>query len=593
VQKNNRTVWLEEPDQLAALVEDGDSVSVSGFHFSRAPMAQLRALCERRAKDLTYVAWGGGLPLEILLGAGLVRRLVFCFSSLDIFGLAPRFRRALEHDEIEVEEWTALGMIQGFEAAARQVPYLVFQAPVGSDLYRRFARPAPALFDDEGVELAAAPALRIDDFLLHAQRADEEGNIEIRGARGLDVSTLFAAKRVLATVEEKVSNGTLGSKPNSFIVPKTFVTALCETPFGAYPTSCLPYYPTDYRRISEVVKPDKKSSLLTVLSSPAQQRRSELRGLASVDAESAAAAIRSRSRAGELPAGQRYTVDELMTCVLAREIDDRSVCSVGSVSPLATVAYLLAKKLYAPELLLITSNGGYVDVPLRPMSIVASEVMDFGSAAAHLGGDDTYHWFYQKGLVTHEVVSAAQIDKYGRTNNVEIERPDGRKLRLPGQGGMADVADMHRNFSLYLPRQSERNMVEEVDFVSAVRAYHDKEARRRRGYQPGAISVLTNLGRFRFDTELGLLVLSHVHPGVAVETVQESTGFPLVVSKELLETTPPSEEELRAIREEVDPLGIRRLEFVPGRDRTALIEQLLSSEENALVPVLSSLEEER
>jgi glutaconate CoA-transferase subunit A len=62
VQKSNRPVWLEEPEQLAALVEDGDSVSVSGFHFSRAPIAQLRALCDRGAKDLAYVAWGGGFP---------------------------------------------------------------------------------------------------------------------------------------------------------------------------------------------------------------------------------------------------------------------------------------------------------------------------------------------------------------------------------------------------------------------------------------------------------------------------------------------------------------------------------------------------
>jgi glutaconate CoA-transferase subunit A len=529
----------------------------------------------------------------MLLAVGAVRRLVFCFSSLDIFGLAPRFRRALEREGIEVEEWTALGMIQGFKAAAQQVPYLTFQAPFGSDLYRGFARPAPALFDGERTDLAAAPALRVDDFLLHAQRADEDGNVEIRGARGLDASALFAAKRVFVTVEETVPARTLGGKPNSFIVPKTFVTALCEVPFGAYPTSCLPYYPTDYRKIAEVVKLDKDSLPLSVLSSPAKQRRSELRGIASLDAGSAGAAIRSRPRVGEASAGERYTADELMACVLAREIDDRSICSVGSVSPLATVAYLLAKKLYAPGLLLITSNGGYVDVPLRPMSIVASEVMDFGSAAVHLGGDATYHWFYQKGMVTHEVVSAAQIDQYGRANNVEIEHPGGRKLRLPGQGGMADVADMHRNFSLYLPRKSKRNMVEEVDFVSAVRVYHDEEARRRRGYQPGATSVLTNLGRFRFDPELGRLVLTHVHPGITVEEAQESTGFHLAVAEELLETAPPSEEELRAIREEVDPLGVRRLEFVSGRDRMSLIEELLGSEEDALVSVLNSVEEER
>lgn len=591
MQGSNRPAWLDEPEELAAWVQDGDSVSVSGFHFSRAPIAQLRALCERGVGDLAYVAWGGGIPLEMLLSVGAVRKLIFCFSSLDVFGLAPHFRRALEQEEIEVEEWTALGMIQGFKAAAQQVPYLSFQAPVGSDLYRGFAVPAPDLFESERADLAAAPALQVDDFLLHAQRADEAGNVEIQGARGLDVSTLFAARQVLVTVEEKVPNGTLGSRPNSFILPRAFVSALCVAPFGAYPTSCLPYYPTDYRKIAEVVELDSSSSPLTVMSTPPPQRQVELRNIASVDAQAAGAAIRSRSQVDEPSERDGYTVDELMSCVLAREIDDGSICSVGSVSPLATVAYLLAKKLYAPGLLLITSNGGYVDVPLRPMAIVASEVMDFVSAAVHLGGDDTYHWFYQKGLVTHEVVSAAQIDQYGRTNNVEIKRSDGRKLRLPGQGGMADVADMHRNFSLYLTRHSELNMVAEVDFVSAARAYHGEELRRRYGYGPGVTSVLTNLGRFRFDPELDRLVLTHVHPGVTAEKVQESTGFPLAVSEKLLETAPPTGEELRAIREEIDPLGIRRLEFVPGRERMALIEELLSNEEDALLPTLSGVEE--
>lgn len=592
MQRSNCPAWLDEPEELAARVRDGDSVSVSGFHFSRAPIAQLRALCERGARHLAYVAWGGGIPLEMLLSAGAVSKLVFCFSSLDVFGLAPRFRRALEREEIEVEEWTALGMIQGFKAAAQQVPYLTFQAPVGSDLYSAggFALPAPDPFGDERVDLAAAPALRVDDFLLHAQRADEAGNVEIQGARGLDVSTLFAAERVLVTVEEKVPNGTLGSRPNSFILPRAFVSALSVAPFGAYPTSCLPYYPTDYKRISGMARSDKDSSPSTVFSSPSPQRRVELRDIASLDARVAGAAIRSWARPCEPSGRGGYTADELMACALARGIDDGSVCSVGSVSPLATVAYLLAKKLYAPELLLITSNGGYVDVPLRPMAIVSSEVMDFRSAAVHLGGDDTYHWFYQKGMVTHEVVSAAQIDQYGRTNNVEIRRPDDRTLRLPGQGGMADVADMHRNFSLYLTRHSELNMVAEVDFVSAARAYHGKELRRSHGYQPGATSVLTNLGQFRFYPEPGRLVLTHVHPGITVEEVQENTGFPLMVSEELLETSPPTGEELRAIREEIDPLGIRRLEFVPGRDRMALIEELLGDEEDALLPTLSGVE---
>jgi glutaconate CoA-transferase subunit A len=158
---------------------------------------------------------------------------------------------------------------------------------------------------------------------------------------------------------------------------------------------------------------------------------------------------------------------------------------------------------------------------------------------------------------------------------------------------MADVADMHQNFSLYLTRHSEQNMVAEVDVVSAARTYHDEDQRRRYGYQPGETSVLTNLGRFTFDPQLGRLVLTRIHPGVSVEEVRDKTGFPLLTAPELQETEPPTPRELRAIREEIDPLGIRRLEFVPGRDRMALIEELLESEQEALAPLLSGAVEDR
>ena len=82
--------------ELVAGVADGSRVGVGGALLTRLPLAAVHALAARQPRDLVYVSWGGGLPLEILLGAGAVSRIVFCFSSLDIFGLAPLFRRAVE-----------------------------------------------------------------------------------------------------------------------------------------------------------------------------------------------------------------------------------------------------------------------------------------------------------------------------------------------------------------------------------------------------------------------------------------------------------------------------------------------------------------
>jgi len=268
---------------------------------------------------------------------------------------------------------------------------------------------------------------------------------------------------------------------------------------------------------------------------------------------------------------------EVMVCALARTVRAGDVATVGSASPLPTVAYLLAKLLWAPDLVMLSFNGGLVDVGWRPMTLSYAELLDFHSAAAHAGGDETYHWYYQQGRVTHEVVGAAQLDRHGATNNIAVRRADGSLVRLPGQGGMADVANLHASFLLYLPRQSRRNTVERVDIRGAARVL------------PGRTVVLTDLGRFELDAAAGGLVLTHLHPGVELEEVRERTGWPLLVGDDLQRTPAPSAEELRALRERVDPLGVRRLDFVPAAERGALIDELLDREDRVLDAVMEAV----
>lgn len=589
--------WKATPAELVAAVRDGERLGYSGFHFARAPMAQLAALCERGTGDLTVIGWGGSLGLELLLSAGAVRKLVFCFSSLDMFGLAPRFRRALESGTVEAAEWTALGLITALRAAAERLGWQALQAPLGSALAEGFALPAPDLFPQvTAAPMAAVPPLELDTFLLHAQRADDDGNVEISGGRGTDQPMALAARRVLVTVEERVPSGALGTAPGAFILPRSFVSGICVAPLGAYPTSCLPYYATDYRKLHDLVRAAPGTALTPALLRPAADRARAARSVPATPPErilASFAGARPGRRAGALtggrgePAGpdapgRAWTVDELMACCIARTVDDDSVCSVGSVSPLPTAAYLLAKRLWAPRMVLMSFNGGLLDVAFRPMSIMTAEWLDFASAAIHTGGDETYHWYYQQGRVTHEVVSAAQIDRRGATNNSLIRRPAGGFVRLPGQGGMADVADLHANFHLYLTRHTRQSLVETVDFVSASRHHLTDAARRCYGMPPGQVTVLTNLGSFDLDPAAGELVLTAVHPGVTVDDVRTQTGFEPKVAAGLTVTVPPTSEELHVLRHEVDPLGIRRLEFVPSAQRGALIDELLAAEERLL-----------
>lgn len=134
--------WRGSIDALAGLVRAGQRISVGGVHFMRAPIALLRAVAaEGTATDLTYVAWGGGLPLEILLAAGLVKRAEMCFSSMDIYGLAPRSRRAAEDGSLEVTDYSALGLINGLRARSENLAWEVFQRPAGSQVMEGLVQP--------------------------------------------------------------------------------------------------------------------------------------------------------------------------------------------------------------------------------------------------------------------------------------------------------------------------------------------------------------------------------------------------------------------------------------------------------------------
>jgi glutaconate CoA-transferase subunit A len=595
--------WQGTVGELVAGVGDGARVGVGGFHFTRVPVAQLRALRDRR--DLTYVAWGGGLALELLLDAGAVARAELTFSSLEVFGLAPRFRRAVEEGTLELQEWTALGMMTALQARSRRLDAGVMQRLRGTDLGSDWSRPLDA-------GQATVDALALDAFLLHAGRADDAGNVELRGARGFDLSGLFAADRVLVTVEERVPVGALDGR-GAFVVPRTFVSGVAIAEHGAYPTSCLPHYPADLRRLRRIAATPPDEPLDDALLVPDAASAARLRAIAeappralleAIEREGATAAggdgaaaraddaVRAGDEAaaprdgaarrdgaagaaGDAAAGGRDVApaasrDEVMVCALARTVRPGDVVSVGSASPLPTVAYLLAKLLWAPDVVMLSFNGGLVDVGLRPMTLTYAELLDFHSAAAHAGGDETYHWYYQQGRVTHEVVGAAQVDRSGATNNLHVRRPDGRLIRLPGQGGMADVANLHASFLLYLPRQSRRNTVARVDARSAARVV------------PGRTALLTDLGLFELDPAAGGLVLTRLHPGVELEEVRERTGWPLLVSDDLQCTPAPTHEELEALRKRVDPLGIRRLDFVPAAERGALIDELLDREDRVL-----------
>lgn len=562
---------LVELSALAGMVSDGDRFGVGGHHFARLPIAMLRSIAALHKKDLAFTAWAGGLALELLIEAGAVASIDLCFSSLDIFGLPPKFRAAAESGDIPVRDWSALAMIEALHAAQQNLPVGLFQLPAGSAMMERIPG-AKAIADPiSGEPVGAVPPLPLDCVVLHAPRADASGNVQIVGARALDLAMVGAARKVLVTVEEIVPVGTLADAGRQTVLTRNQVSAIAVVPGGAWPCSCLPFYATDYAALAKTLESDAPLSEGLALPEggvPEHPRRA---------VAIRAAALPQRFPA-IVPAPAAPTIDEILAVRLAAELDDESFASAGAVSPLANVAYRLAKATHAPGMMLATLSCGHLDIAPSPMLLSVLESLDAETAAAHAGGDDTYATYYQAGAVTHEIIGAAQVDRFGRVNNLAITKKNGGLLRLPGQGGMADVSNMHRDYAIYVTRHSPLSLVERVDFASSGRGLLTHGERQAAGYRPGRAQIFTDLCVFRLDEEARELVVAELMPGVTREQVQAATGFALRFAPDCREVGVPDDETLDILRRRIDPLGLRRLEFVGARERGGLIAEILAAD---------------
>ncbi|WP_292166418.1 CoA-transferase [Mesorhizobium sp.] len=568
--KSNRPRFTDV-DGLAAMVGSGDVFGVGGHHFARLPIALLRAIARSDVKDLRYVCWAGGLPLELLLEADAVAEIDLCFSSLDIFGLPPRFRAAAETNAVPVRDWTALAMIQALRAAQQNLPSMPFQLPQGSDMLARVPGAISAPDPIEGTTTGMIPALRLDTFVVHAQRADESGNVQILGPRALDFAMAGAARQVLVTVEEIVPVGTLRHDGRQSLLTRNQVSAIALAPGGAYPASCLPFYVTDYQALSGVFAA-RETSLVDTLSLPSEGVPEPVQKAAQVRTETVIA------MPGLAQGEEKASVDEIIAARIAAELDNESFASAGAVSPLANVAYRLAKATHAPDMIIATMSCGHLDIAPSPMILSLIESLDCETAVAHAGGDDTYSTYYQAGAVTHEIVGAAQVDRRGRVNTIALRKRDGGLIRLPGQGGMADVANMHRDYLLYVPRHSAQSLVETVEIASSARGLLTQAEREPMGYRIGEALVFTDLCVFRLDRSSRELIVIETMPDITHQQIRDATGFSVSFDADCRKISLPSNDMMDVLRNRIDPLGLRRLEFVSAKERGALIAEILAAD---------------
>ena len=231
---------------IADNLRDGDKVAFEGFTHLIPHAAAHEAIRQGR-KDLTLIRMTPDIVYDQMIGMGCAKKLIFSFAGNPGVGLLRRLRDAVENGwpaPIEIEEHSHAGMANGYEAGAAGLPSAVFRGYIGAELKRVNANIKSITCPFTGEELACVPAINPDVGVIHAQKADRQGNVLIEGIVGAQKEAVLASRRAVVTVEEIVEDFS-SVHPNACILPHWTVTAIAHVPGGAHPSYAHGYYPRD------------------------------------------------------------------------------------------------------------------------------------------------------------------------------------------------------------------------------------------------------------------------------------------------------------------------------------------------------------
>ncbi|RPI35252.1 MAG: CoA transferase subunit A [Chloroflexota bacterium] len=231
-------------EQAAALVPSGCMLALGGMTLYRRPVAFVRELLRRHSQtgqpdNLTLLAFTASLESDLLVGAGMVRQVRSCYFGLEIFGLAPMFTYCANRGDIEILEETEASLAFGLRAQMAGVGFMPGRAWVGTDLPRLRPDVRTVVDPYSGEELMAFPAIKPDVAVIHALKADLDGNALIGINKAVDEELALTSTQVIVTAEEVVSE----LSQADLVAP--VVSAVVHAPGGARPTSCHPLYSLD------------------------------------------------------------------------------------------------------------------------------------------------------------------------------------------------------------------------------------------------------------------------------------------------------------------------------------------------------------
>lgn len=273
-----------------------------------------------------------------------------------------------------------------------------------------------------------------------------------------------------------------------------------------------------------------------------------------------------------------FTTDEIMVVCMARQLKDGETVAQGIATPLVAAAFLLARHTHAPNLFFASAIGQGLCRQPAPLTILTVESLWLDLGLYHAGFARAVADVLPS-LKPKEFFRPAQVDPFGNFNNIAFGtnylHP---RFRLPGSGGIPDVTTFINDTYLYVTRHSRVTFVPELDYRSGLGNHP------ARTHGSGPKYLISDLGQFDFDGQEesmgsnGRFRLISKHPGVRDDQIEAKTGFQVIMPASQMETIPPSIDELKLLREVIDPLGIRRLELLGGSERRSLLHHIIRSE---------------
>lgn len=232
---------------IATYVQDGLSLAIEGFT-SFICFAAAHEIIRQQRRDLTLMRMTPDLIYDQMIAAGVASKLIFSYLGNPGVGSLYCIRRAIEKGiprPLEIEEYSHYGMVARYAAGAARLPFYPLRSYVGSDMPT--VNPKIKFVDDPygSGPIAVVPPLNPDVAILHAQRADVQGNTQLWGLLGMQKEVAFAAKQVIVVVEEIVEESVIRADPNRTLIPGLIVNAVVHEPYGAHPSYVQGYYDRD------------------------------------------------------------------------------------------------------------------------------------------------------------------------------------------------------------------------------------------------------------------------------------------------------------------------------------------------------------